>query len=150
MSQALARVENDIKMAMRARDQDRVTALRGLVNRAKMIAKNDKNREPSDTDVITALQKSIKELNETREIYVEKSVPTDRQDLEIVILSEYLPSQMTDAELEETIRGIIQDQPVDGPSGKSLMGPVMKILKDRHAGGYDPKLASAIAGRLIA
>ena len=150
MSQALTKIEHDVKVALKARESARVLTLRGLVSRIKLAAKNDKDRAPRDDDVITAIQKSIKELNETRDIYVSRSVSTAEQDAELAILAEYLPTQMSAEVLEQTIREIIQDQPTDGPSGKALMGPVMKILRERYSGEFDPKAASTIASRLIA
>jgi len=151
MSEILTKIEQDIITAMKARDADRLGVLRMLSNRIKMVAKNDGNREIVEQDVITGIQKSIKETAETREIYVQKGMATTEQDMEISILEGYLPKQMTEAEIRTLIEQVIADnQSGDKPlAGKALMGPVMQKLKTEHSGEYDPRLASKIAGELI-
>ncbi len=151
MSEILTKIEQDIITAMKAREADRLGVLRMLSNRIKMVAKNDGNREIVEQDVITGIQKSIKETAETREIYVTKGMATTEQDMEISILEGYLPKQMTEAEIRVLIEQVIADnQASEKPlAGKALMGPVMQKLKTEHSGAYDPRLASKIAGELI-
>ncbi len=144
-----ARIENDVKEAMKAKDAVRLTVLRGLLNRIKMIAKNDGNRDVTEDDVLSGIQKAIKEVNETRDIYLGRGVDTSEQDAEIAILTGYLPAQMSETDLEATITTIITGLGDSAPKGKALLGPIMKTLKEKHAGQYNPQLASKIAGRIV-
>jgi hypothetical protein len=147
----LSVLENDIKVAMKARESVRTGILRMLVNRIKMGAKNDGNREVTDMDVMTGIQKALKEVNETRDIYVGKGIATDDQDAEIAILTEYLPKQMTVDEVKAVVNDIVAEVESGGtPRGKAMMGPVMQLLKSRYQGQYDPKQASGIVGAMVA
>ena len=147
----LKKIETDIVTAMKARDAVTLGVLRMLSNRIKMVAKNDGNRDIMETDVITGIQKSIKETAETREIYIQKGMETIEQDTEISILEGYLPKQMTETEIRTLIEQVIADnQSGEKPlAGKALMGPVMQKLKSEYSGQYDPRLASKLAGELI-
>lgn len=146
MSEALKRLEGDVVTAMKAGDKNRVGILRMFVNKAKMAAKNDGNREPTDGDVLTAGLKTVKEANETRDIYITKGIDTSVQDEEISIVSEYLPQQMTEAQLRE----LLNKMSVNAPEGKSARGYYMKALNGSHKGHFDNRLAQQIIGEMVA
>lgn len=145
MSEALKRIESDVVAAMKAGDKTRVTVLRAFVNKAKMAAKNDGNREPTDADVLTAGLKTVKEANETRDIYVEKGIDYSQQDTEIAIVSEYLPKQMTEAEL----RSLIDKLSENAPEGKAARGYYMKELNGSYKGQFDNRVAQQIIGEIV-
>lgn len=145
MSEQLKTLEADVVTALKGGDSARVNILRQYVNRVKMAAKNDKNREPTDADVLAAGLKIVKEANETRAIYVERNVSTDDQDYEIEVVSAYLPKQMTSAELRELIVTLL----VDAPEGKAARGHVMKTLNGQYRGQFDNTLAQQYLGELI-
>lgn len=142
-------LEDQTKIAMKARETFRVGVLRMLVNRIKMAAKNDRNRPVTDQDVLTGIQKAIKEVNETRDILIGRNSPTVEQDSELAILNEFLPKQMNREELVLLASKIFKEVSDTGASGKAMMGPMMKILKDRHQGQYDPKAASEIISAMV-
>lgn len=148
MSEALSRIEADIISAMKSGNKTRLDILRMLVNRIKMTAKNDKNRAVVDGDIITAALKTVKEANETRDIYLTRNVDTSAQDDEIAIVSEYLPKQMDEGELQGLIDQIVANVG-SSVKGKALMGPIMKELNGKYKGQFDPKLANAIVSKII-
>lgn len=143
----IVELENMVKVALKNGESNRVMILRGLVNRIKMLAKNDRNREVTEQDIMTSIQKAIKEVNETRDIYVSRNVPTDAQDAELAILNEFLPKQMSDTELEAVIANIVTE--VKQTHEGKLIGPVMNLLKMRHQGSYDPKMASQMVNAAL-
>lgn len=145
MSDALRKLESDVIVAMKAGDRTRLDVLRMLVNKVKMTAKNDKNRTVVDEDVITAGLKTIKEANETRDIYVSRGVDTTVQDTEIAIVSEYLPQQMDEAGL----RKLINELSANAPEGKSARGYYMKELNGRYKGQFDNRVAQTIIAEMV-
>lgn len=146
MSEALKRLEGDVVAAMKGGDKPRLEILRMLVNKVKMTAKNDGNREPTDADVITAGLKTVKEANETRDILVSRGVDTSAQDTEIAIVSEYLPRQMS----EDELRALIGKLAVNAPEGKAARGYFMKELNGSYKGQFDNRIAQQIIGELVA
>lgn len=145
MSEQLKKLETDVVTALKGGDRERVNVLRQYVNRVKMAAKNDKNREPTDADVLAAGLKIVKEARETIDIYVERGVSTDEQDREIEIVSEYLPKQMTPAELRELIVTLM----ADAPQGKAARGHIMKVLNGEYRGQFDNRLAQTVLGEYL-
>ena len=145
MSEALKKLQSDVVAAMKAGDRTRLDVLRQFVNRVKMTAKNDKNREPRDEDVVTAGLKIVKEANETREIYLTKGVSTELQDSEIRIVSEYLPQKMD----TDKLRSILNNLMASAPEGKAAKGYLMKNLNTDYRGQYDPQDANAIVAELV-
>lgn len=152
MSEALRRIEGDVITAMKSGDRTRLDILRVFVNRVKMTAKNDGNRDVRDEDVVTAGLKIVKEANETRDIYVARNVATVAQDTEIAVVSEYLPKQMSEDELRTLVANIVSNLREQGntATGKALMGPIMKTLNGSYKGQFDQRAANQIVGEYTA
>ncbi len=152
MSEALRRIEGDVITAMKSGDRTRLDILRVFVNRVKMTAKNDGNRDVRDEDVVTAGLKIVKEANETRDIYVSRNVATVAQDTEIAVVSEYLPKQMSEDELRTLVGNIVSNLREQGntATGKALMGPIMKTLNGSYKGQFDQRAANQIVGEFTA
>lgn len=134
-----------ITAALKAGDRTRADALRLLSNEVQKIAKEDKNRQPTDADVITGATRMVKRANETLSFL---PVGDDRRAgplAEIKIVSEFLPKQMSNDELEALIAEMLPR----APAGKAAMGFVMKELNTAHRGQFDNKAANAIVARLI-
>lgn len=146
MSERLKQIQGDMVAAMKAQDTVKKTVLSTLIAKVKTAAKNDKNREPTDNDVVQAVRKTIKEVNETRGFAEKRGDDTDALDREIEIVSSYLPSQMTEGQLRATIEAVLATT----DKGKAARGVVMKALKAQHEGFYDPASANAILGELLA
>jgi uncharacterized protein YqeY len=142
-----ARIESDLKAAMKSGDKRRVSTLRLLLS----VLKNEKinsQRELTDEEAEAIIRRAVKQRKESIEVYER----TGRADLaagekeELAILEAYLPQAMSDAELEETIRGIVKEK---GFSSAKDIGQLMKELMARHRGRADGKRAQEIARRLL-
>lgn len=144
MSDNIQSIKAQITTALKSGDKDRVTVLRMLLNRATLSAKSDGNRLPTDADLLQAAVKTVKELNDTRDIYLGRGTPTQREDAEIKIVSEFLPPQMSTDDLRALINGLAQHA-----QGKGLRGQVMKVLNTEHKGAYDPQAANAILEEIV-
>ena len=134
----------DIKEAMKAKDEFKRDTLRTL-NAALKQVEVDQRIEMIDEVVLPLLQKEIKKRADSVELYLKGA----REDLakkeqsEIELIKAYLPAQLSDDELKEKIKSIIEKV------GKNL-GAVMKMAKDEIGASAEAKRISMIAKELLA
>jgi uncharacterized protein len=137
-------IKEHIKEAMRAKDQVRLTVLKGL-NAAignELIAKNIKpDQELGDSDVLALIKRAVKQRKDSIEQFVAGGRPelAESEQAELAILETYLPQTMS----QDEIRTIAEAKKAEmGITDKSkagiLMGALMKDLKDK-ADGSDVK-----------
>jgi uncharacterized protein len=146
----LARLDSDIKDAMRAKAADRLVVLRMLKSSIKAYA-IDKGLADDAVDEPTTLSIVRKELKK-RQDSVEAFEKGGRQDLadkekaEAAILSAYLPQALTPDEVEALVKGAIAEV---GATSKAQMGAVMKLATERAAGRADGRALSGAVGKLL-
>ena len=134
----------DIKEAMKSKDEFKRDTLRTL-NAALKQVEVDQRIEMTDEVVLPLLQKEIKKRADSVELYIKGA----REDLakkeqgEIELIKAYLPAQLSDEELKEKIKNIIER------AGKNL-GAVMKMAKDEIGASAEAKRISMIAKELLA
>lgn len=139
-------INDALKEAMKAKDERKVSTLR-LVNsalkNADIEARGQGKGPLADADVLSLLQKMIKQRQESVELYEKGGRPElARQEREeIAIISAYLPQQMSDAEMRAAIAAAIAET---GAAGMKDMGKVIGVLKAKHAGSMDFAKASGI------
>ncbi|WP_460169404.1 GatB/YqeY domain-containing protein [Campylobacter concisus] len=133
----------DIKEAMKAKDEFKRDTLRTL-NAALKQVEVDQRIEMTDEVVLPLLQKEIKKRADSVELYLKGA----REDLakkeqsEIELIKAYLLAQLSDDELKEKIKSIIEKV------GKNL-GAVMKMAKDEIGASAEAKRISIIAKELL-
>ncbi|MGA8048896.1 MAG: GatB/YqeY domain-containing protein [Burkholderiales bacterium] len=136
------RIGEDMKAAMRARDQARLSAIRLLLAAMKQ-KEVDERVALTDADVLSIIDKMMKQRRES----VAQFESAGRADLvnaekfEMQVLSEYLPKQLSDAEITQAIDAAVSES---GASGVKDMGKVMGLLKPRLAGRADMGQVSAL------
>jgi uncharacterized protein YqeY len=146
-----ARINEDVKTAMKAGDKARLSTLRLLTAAIK-----DKEvgvggaapAEVGDAEVIAILQKMVKQRRESIATY-EKAGRTDLADqekAEIAVLEGYLPKQMDEAGVKAAVAALIAELGAQGPKD---MGRVMGALKERFAGQMDFGKASGVVKDLL-
>ena len=143
----LEKIREDMKAAMKLKDQLRVSALRMVMSSIKT-AQIEKGQELAEGDVLAIIQKGIKSRKDSVEQF-EKAGRTDlseKEKAEIRVLEEYLPRQMSEDELRSLIQKIIQEE---GAQSKRDIGKVMKRIMSEHKGKVDGKQAQQIAGELL-
>jgi uncharacterized protein len=131
-----------MKVAMRARDSARLSAIRLLLAGIKQ-REVDERKELTDPDVLAVIEKMIKQRRESIVQY-EKGARQDLADVEkfeLGVLSGYLPQQMGEAEIQKEINSVISET---GASGIKDMGKVMAQLKTRLAGKADMAKVSGL------
>jgi uncharacterized protein YqeY len=144
-------IKKDLKIAMKAKDTLKISTLRMITSSIKNIeisnrgSSNEDSHEDSlsDSEIIQLLSKMIKQRKESAEIYS----TSNRNDLEkkendeIEIIEQYMPSQIDDQEVNKLIDQVINE--TDSSSIKD-MGKVMSVLKEKYSGQMDFGKASSI------
>ena len=141
------KITEDMKTAMRAKDTARLGTVRLLLSAMKQ-KEVDERVELTDADVLSIIEKMLKQRRESIAQY-EKAARNDLADVEkaeIVVLSAYLPQQMSDAEVTEAVLAAIKES---GAAGPKDMGKVMGLLKSWLAGRTDMgKLSGLVKAKL--
>jgi uncharacterized protein YqeY len=135
------RITEDMKAAMRASDKERLSTIR-MVQAAIKQREVDERIVLDDAQVIAVLEKMIKQRKESVAQFDQggRADLSDKERAEIVLLQAYLPTQLTDAEIEALVRDAIA---ATGASSIRDMGKVMGAVKLKAAGRADMAAVSA-------
>ena len=144
-----AKIESDIKKAMLAQDKDALRALRGIKSLI-LLAETEKGAaaELSSEAEAKLLAKAVKQRKESAEVYAAQG-RTDLVETELAelrIIENYLPKQMSEAELKVHLEGIIQRL---GASSPADLGKVMGVAMKELAGKADGKQISETVKSLL-
>ena len=140
-------IQEDVKTAMRARDQKRLTALR-LITAAIKQVEVDKRIEMDDPAVLAVLDKMVKQRRDSLEQYQNagRDDLAAQEEFELELISVYLPEALGDDELAALIRQAVADT---GASSIRDMGTVMNKLREQVQGRADMKaVSSAVKAQL--
>jgi uncharacterized protein YqeY len=147
-SPLLARIQEDVKAAMRAKDAPRLTTIRMLTAAVKQ-REIDERISLTDSDVLALVDKLIKQRKDSISQFraANRMDLVDKEEAEVGILAAYLPQQLTASELDDEIRSAVASVGVTGPQA---MGKVMAALKPRLAGRADMTEVAARVKILLA
>lgn len=140
-------INNDIKTAMKEKDNAKRDALRLLSSAMKQI-EVDERKELSDEDVIKIIQKQVKQRNDAMAQYRDAG----REDLyeqeasEAAIFETYLPQQLSDDELATKIKEIIEQT---GATTMKDIGKVMGTASKTLGASADGKRINECAKKLL-
>ena len=144
-----ARLMDDIKTAMRAKDTIALEALRAIKSEILLAQTATGSKEEiSEEDEIKLLQKLVKTRKDSAKIFTEQN----RMDLvepelaQIAVIEKFLPAQLSEEEVEAVIAKIIADT---GASGIASMGKVMGIAAAQLGGTAEGKTISTIVKKLL-
>ncbi len=142
-------IMEDIKTAMKAKDTVALEALRAIKSEILLgQTATGSKEELSSADEIKLLQKLVKTRKDSAKIYTEQN----RMDLaepelaQIAVIEKFLPTQLSEAEVEAIIAKIIAET---GASGIASMGKVMGIASAQLGGTAEGKTISTIVKRLL-
>lgn len=141
------RLQEDLKTAMKSKDSQRLSVIR-LAKAAVMNLEIARGHELSDQEVIEVLAKEAKQRADS----ILDSEKAGRNDLiaklraEIEIVQEYLPEQLSEAELTKLIKEVIAEV---GATGKKDINKVMPILMPKIKGRADGKLVNTIVNSIL-
>ncbi|MFO1301202.1 MAG: GatB/YqeY domain-containing protein [Burkholderiaceae bacterium] len=135
------RIGEDMKAAMRAREADRLSAIRMLLAAIKQ-KEVDERITVDDAQVVAIVDRLIRQRRDSIEQFQKagRQDLVDREKLEVEVLSVYLPQQASAAEVAAEIDAAIA---ATGATGPQQMGKVMGVLKQRLAGRTDLSAVSA-------
>jgi uncharacterized protein YqeY len=144
-----SKIDQDIKDAMRAKDQDSLRTLRSIKSMI-LLAETEKggSKEMSVADEMKLLTKAAKQRKESLETFREQG----REDLaqkeqsELDIINRYLPQPLSDEELTAELKRIIKEE---GAAGMQDMGKVMGKATTQLAGRADGKQISQKVKQLL-
>jgi len=135
------RITEDMKAAMRASDKERLATIRMLQAAIKQ-REVDERVTLDDAQVIAVLEKMVKQRRESIAAFEQggRTDLADKEKSEIALLQEYLPAQLSEAEVEALIREAIT---ATGATTMKDMGKVMGAVKAKAAGRADMGAVSA-------
>ncbi|MDR1182411.1 MAG: GatB/YqeY domain-containing protein [Bacteroidales bacterium] len=142
------KINEDIKSAMLAKDKEVLNALRA-VKSALLLLKTEKNAGDITEEIeLKTLQKLVKQRKEAAEVYKNQN----REDLykeemfQVDVISKYLPAQMSEAEITEVVKQLIETENITDIKG---MGKLMGLASKALAGKADNKLISEIVKKCL-
>jgi uncharacterized protein YqeY len=142
-------IENGIKDAMRAKDADRLRALRAIKSMILLEETSGSNTGEISVDAeMKILMKAAKQRKDSLEVYIAQNRPdlAEKEQVELTIIEEFLPKQLSDSELTERISAIISQL---GAASPADMGKVMGVASKELAGLAEGRAISSKVGELL-
>ncbi len=138
----LERVADQVKAAMKARSKERLAALRLMMAEFKRV-EVDERVELDDTRVLVILDKMTKQRRDSQAQYraAGRADLEARETLELSIIAEFMPEQLSMDEIEELVSAAIAES---GAASMQDMGRVMALLKPRVQGKADMAQVSGL------
>jgi uncharacterized protein YqeY len=139
-------INNAVKEAMKAKAELKLSTLRmvnSTIKNADIAARGEGKPPLADADILSVLQKMIKQRQESVELYDKggRAELAAQEREEIAIISAYLPKQMSEADMKAAITSAISET---GAAGMKDMGKVVGVLKAKYAGQMDFGKASGL------
>lgn len=143
------RIAGDLMAAMKAKDTMSLEALRAAKT-AFILARSERGPDTvlSADEEIKIIQKLVKQRKESAAIYREQKRPDlyEKEENEAAVLERYLPAKMSEADLTDALRAIIERVGARAPSD---MGKVMGVATKELAGKADGREISAKVKELL-
>lgn len=142
-----SQIDSDLKVAMKSSNKAAISTLR-LVKSALKYKQIEKGEDLTDDDVVSVLSSLVKQRRDSIEQY-EKAGRDDLatvEKTEIEVIQQYLPSQLSDEEIDAVVRETIAEL---GASGQKDIGNVMKAVMPKVKGRADGKKVNAAVSKLL-
>jgi uncharacterized protein YqeY len=144
---------DDVKAAMKGGDKERLQTLRLITSAIKQVEIDTRSEgerlELDDAQVLAVLEKMLKQRRDS----IQQFEAAARQDLadkeksEVVVIEAYMPTRLSEAEVDDLVRATIAETGATGPKD---MGKVMAAMKAKAAGRADMTVVSARVKALLA
>ncbi len=137
-----ARITDDMKTAMKAKEAARLSAIRLLLAAIKQ-REVDERKDLADAEVLGVIEKMLKQRRDSISQYESagRQDLADTEKFEVEVLSAYMPQQLSDAEIAAEVQAAIAQT---GAKGAADMGKVMGVVKGKLAGRADMGKVSAL------
>ena len=149
MSNLADSISSGIKDAMRAKDRERLSALRDIKSKIMLEAtKEGAGDSVDDATTLSILSKLLKQRNETAALYKEQGRPdlAAEEEAQAAVIQEFLPAALTETEIEAMVAEIIAST---GASSMADMGKVMGLASAAMAGQADGKVISGFVRKAL-
>lgn len=144
-----ARIMDEMKTAMRAKDTLALEALRAIKS-GILLAQTESGakEEISEDEEIKLLQRLVKQRKDSANIYTEQGRAdlAEPELLQAAVIEKFLPAQLSEVEVEAVVARIIAE---NDASGMAAMGKVMGLVSAELAGKADGKTISTIVKKLL-
>lgn len=146
-SEIAAKLQQEVITAMKAKDKERLGVLRMLRAAVKQV-EVDQRRELTDDDILKVLSSYARKVKDQISSYGDagRDELKNAAEAELVIVSEFLPAELTDEELTAIITAAVAET---GAAGPQDMGKVMKAVLARTAGRADGGRVSALVKKSL-
>ncbi len=141
------KITEDMKTAMKARETDKLGAIR-LLQAALKQKEVDERIELTDDLVLAIIEKMLKQRKDSIEQYTagNRLDLVAKEEFEVNVLSAYMPAQLSDADVDAILTGVIAET---GATSAKDMGKVMNALRPKVAGRADMgRLSGLVKARL--
>ena len=144
----IGRLEDDLKQAMLARENERRDALRLILSSLRS-AEKDLQRPLSDDEELQVLQRERKRRIEAAEAFRDggREAQAAKEEGELAILEEFMPEPLSEDELEEIVDHAIAEE---GATSMSDLGRVMKDVMPQVSGRVDGSVVSQLVREKLA
>ena len=138
----IERLDTDLKQSMKDRDKFKTSVLR-MIRSAIKYAEIEKRADLSEDDVLSVLTKEVKQRRESLHEFekAERNDLVEKTQVELDILEQYLPEQLSEDELRKIIKDVIE---TIGATSKKDMGKVMGSVIPKVKGRADGKQINQI------
>lgn len=142
-------IQKDIMEAMKAHDESRLNATRGIKSEILLAKISGTEHELSDADVLKIIQKLVKQRKESAELYTQGNRPelAEKELAEMKVMEAYLPKALSEDEVRNILKEVVAEVGATGPKD---MGKVMGAATKKLAGQADGRLISTIVKELLA
>lgn len=142
-------IQKDIMEAMKAHDESRLNATRGIKSEILLAKTSGAEHEFSDADVLKIIQKLVKQRKESAELYTQGNRPelAEKELAEMKVMEAYLPKALSEDEVRNILKEVVAEVGATSPKD---MGKVMGAATKKLAGQADGKLISTIVKELLA
>ena len=151
MSDFATQLMDDIKTAMKAKDQVSLNTLRALKSAMKnaAIEKGGADAVLEEAESMAVIRKQIKQRQDSITQFEDAGRPelAENEKAEVLVLEKYLPTPLSEEEITNIVSKAISET---GASSKADMGKVMKVVQEKADGRADGKLLSQLVMKALA
>lgn len=139
----LERLNNDMKQAMRNKEKERLSVIRMVKASLQNEAIKLKTSDLSEDDELTVLSREVKQRKDSLLEFIKAGRVdlVDKLKAELIVLEDYLPKQLTEAELSEIVKETMEEVKA---SSKADMGKVMSAIMPKVKGKADGGLVNRL------
>ena len=144
------KIQEEMKVAMRAKDKVTLTALRAIKSQILLAETSEGRAEGplSEAEEMKMLTKQAKQRRDSATQYRDngRADLAEKEEAELKVIEKFLPQQLTEAEIKAEVEAIIAEV---GATSKKDMGKVMGVATKKMAGRADGKVISGMVRKLL-